>query len=124
MFFIFGISSGEKKLNFVQTMLCPTCGQFGRLELYMTYTFMSLFFIPVFRWNRSYYVKSTCCGSIYAITTDMGKRIQKGDMVNLSEQDLQLINKGYRKTEKNHCPHCGYLTDQDFEYCPKCGNRL
>jgi len=27
MFFIGGISSGEKKLDYVQTMMCPMCGQ-------------------------------------------------------------------------------------------------
>ncbi|MDF2952061.1 MAG: hypothetical protein K0S18_1644, partial [Anaerocolumna sp.] len=36
MFFIMGISTSEKKLDFVQTMLCSMCGQYGRYEVYMT----------------------------------------------------------------------------------------
>ena len=47
MFFIFGISSGKKRLDFNQTMICPNCGHFGRLEVYMTYMYFSLFFIPL-----------------------------------------------------------------------------
>ena len=32
-----------KKLDFSQTVICPTCGAYGRLEAFMTYTFFSLF---------------------------------------------------------------------------------
>ena len=38
MFFIFGISSKEEKLDFSQTMICKTCGAYGRLEAFMTYS--------------------------------------------------------------------------------------
>lgn len=124
MLFIFGISSSEKKINFVQTMLCSVCGQFGRLELYMTYTYFSLFFIPVFRWNKRYYIKSSCCGTVYTIDAELGKRIHKGEAVNLTEQDLHQVNQRHQESEQNNCPHCGYLTEKDFEYCPKCGSRL
>ncbi|MEI3186501.1 MAG: hypothetical protein V8S27_00225 [Lachnospiraceae bacterium] len=50
MFFIMGISQGEKKLNFDQTIMCNHCGQYGHLEVYMIYSYLSLFFIPIFKW--------------------------------------------------------------------------
>ncbi|HWT27145.1 MAG TPA: zinc ribbon domain-containing protein [Mobilitalea sp.] len=126
MFFIFGISSGEKKFNFAQTIICSRCGQFGRLEMFMTFTYISLFFIPVFRWNRQYFVKSSCCNTVYSIDPELGKRLSRGEEVELTEQDLHMVRSGYRQetSDNNYCPHCGYRIEKDFEYCPKCGERL
>lgn len=100
MFFIFGISNGEKKLNFVQTMVCTSCGQFGRLEVFMTYQYFSLFFIPIFRWGLHFYAKSTCCGTVYQLETPLGKRILKGEQVSLSEEDLTAVNSGWSQARQ------------------------
>ena len=53
MFFIGGISNGEKKLDYIQSTVCPRCEAFGRMEVYMTYMCFSLFFIPIFKWNKN-----------------------------------------------------------------------
>ncbi len=124
MFFIMGISSAQKKLEFVQTMLCSRCNQFGRYELYLTYTYLSLFFIPVFKWNKKFYVKTSCCGTLYTIDSALGKRILKGEPVTITEQDLILADTDNQYTKVHKCPHCGFVSDPDFLYCPKCGNRL
>ncbi len=124
MFFIMGISSAQKKLNFIQTMLCSRCSQFGRFEFYMSYTYLSLFFLPVFKWNKKFYTKTSCCGTIYSIDSGIGKRILKGENITLTEQDLHLVTTGYQYTKSHSCPHCGYVSDSDFQYCPKCGNRF
>jgi hypothetical protein len=123
MFFIFGISNGEKKLDYVQTMLCSRCGQFGRFEVYMTYLYFSLFFIPIIKWSRRYYVKSTCCNAVYEIDQELGKRIQRGEAVTLTEQDLHDRN-GMGQYQPGQCSYCGYPRNPDFEYCPKCGRKL
>ncbi len=124
MFFIMGISSAQKKLDFVQTMLCSRCSQFGRYEIFLTYTYLSLFFIPVFKWNKKYYVKASCCQTLYTIDKELGKRISKGEQVTLREQDLNQVNNGNTYTETHKCPHCGFVTEPGFLYCPKCGSRL
>ncbi|ROR28738.1 zinc ribbon family protein [Mobilisporobacter senegalensis] len=116
MFFIMGISSGQKKLGFVQTILCNRCGSYGRYEVYVTYTYLSLFFIPVLKWNKKYYVKSTCCNSIYNIELELGKRIARGECTNINESDLNLVQKGV-----DRCPHCGAQVEENFKYCPACG---
>jgi hypothetical protein len=123
MFFIFGISNGEKKLDFIQTMLCGRCGKFGRLEAFVTYMYFSLFFIPVFRWGKRYYVKSTCCNSVYEIDRELGRRIQRGENVNLTEKDLHFMN-SYEQSAGPACPFCGYPISSGFEYCPRCGRKL
>ncbi len=124
MFFIMGISQGKKKLDFVHTMVCSLCGKFGRLEAYMTYTYFSLFFIPLFRWNVEYFVTSTCCGTVYSIDKSLGKRIQRGEDVTLKEEDLYPTGRQDGRREASRCPSCGYITSYDFDYCPKCGRKL
>lgn len=89
----------------------------------MTYMYFSLFFIPVFHWSRRYYIKSSCCGSVYEIDAALGKQIQRGENVNLTEHDLHKINNNPRETQK-YCPTCGYPTAIDYDYCPKCGRKL
>ncbi|MEY8416526.1 zinc ribbon domain-containing protein [Tissierella praeacuta] len=122
MFFVFGISTKEKDIDFVQTIICPSCNSYGRLEMFMTYTYFSLFFIPIFKWNKKYYVRSTCCDSIYTIDNNLGQAIERGEMTNIKESDLHPININYHKQQV--CSNCNYSIDEDFEYCPKCGRKL
>ena len=43
MFFIMGITDGRKDFEFAQTMICNICGKYGRYQVFMTYTVLSLF---------------------------------------------------------------------------------
>lgn len=121
MFFIFGISSKEEKFDFSQTSICKNCGSYGRLEAFMTYSYFSLFFIPVFKWNKKYYVRSTCCGSLYTVDEDLGKRIKRGDNVKIDDSDLNPVG-GNRRAR--FCQNCKHRVEDEFEYCPKCGEKL
>jgi len=121
MFFIMGISTKEEKIEFNQTEICRECDKFGRLELFMTYNYLMLFFIPVFKWNRKYYVRSSCCNTLYTIDNEIGDSIRKGQLSRINQEDLQVINKGY---QYNNCPNCNYPLEIDYQYCPKCGSRL
>ena len=98
MIFIGGISQGQKILDYVKTVICDRCGGYGRYQVYMTYMYFSFFFIPLFKWNKRFYVKMSCCDAVY-------------------------YDSGTYKTWKK-CGNCGYETEEDFEYCPKCGRRL
>lgn len=131
MFFIMGLSDAQKKLNFIQTMLCSRCQQFGRFEVFMTYTYFSLFFIPIFKWNKRFYVRTSCCNTVYSIDESMGKRILKGENINLREEDLHFDHRDFSsyQSSQHHntlhqCSNCGYMAEGDFVFCPKCGNRL
>lgn len=120
MFFIFGISSKQKNIDFTQTIICPSCESYGRLELFMTYSFASLFFIPIFKWNKKYYVRTSCCGSLYSIENDLGKAIERGEVNKINESDMKTININRSRA----CSNCSYPIDAGFDYCPKCGEKL
>lgn len=130
MFFIFGINSGQKELSSAQLVICNICGGYGRYQVFMTYTSLSLFFIPVLKWGRRYYVTMSCCGSVYELGPETGRRIAGGEKVELGPSDLTLVKAGRREPwhisggGKRICGSCGYETDEDFTYCPKCGGRL
>jgi len=121
MFFIMGISSKEKKLDFDQMEICSCCGRYGHIEVYMTYMYFSLFFIPLIKWNRRYFVRMTCCNAACEISSQLGKDIAEGKVKHIDLSDLHFTegNSQYKR-----CSNCGYTTTEDFQYCPKCGARL
>ena len=128
MIFIGGISQGRKILDYVRTVICGCCGRYGRYEVIMTYTYFSFFFIPLFKWNRQFYVRMTCCGAGYSLEKEVGQKILAGQDVEIRPEDLTLVQGGdgsgtYGRMKK-HCSRCGYETFEDFEYCPKCGERF
>lgn len=123
MFFIMGISSGEKKFDFNQTIICNLCGAYGRYEVFMTFTYLSLFFIPCFRWNKHYYVRTTCCNTIYELNPEVGKRIARGENVQIQESDLTRVSGGGGRRMRR-CSRCGFTTEENFAYCPHCGSMM
>lgn len=142
MFFMIGISDGIKEFEFGKMLVCPGCGRYGHLMVYMTYTVLSLFFIPCFKWNKQYFVRMSCCGKTYRLDPEIGKRIAKGENPDLNIEDLEEVPAGWNqnadggwnngtttswaqwKNEVRTCENCGYIAEVDFEYCPKCGHKL
>ena len=131
MFFIGGISQGQKQLQFNQLVVCSQCGAYGRYQVFMTYMYFSFFFIPLFKWGRRYYVQMSCCQSIYELDAEVGKRIARGESLEIQPGQLTLVKSGKTQSEWNNtwgrkksCGNCGYETTENFEYCPKCGQKL
>lgn len=128
MIFIGGISSGTKVIEYVKTVICSHCGSYGRYQVYMTYMYFSFFFIPLFKWNKRFYVKMSCCGTVYELDQELGKRLLRGEQAEITERDLKLVQAGnkpyYGSAGAKICENCGYETSEDFEFCPKCGRRF
>ena len=118
MFFIFGITNGEKQLDFYQNDICSSCGSYTTYHVFVTYMVFTLFFIPLFKFSKKYYVKSTCCNNIYSLSPAIGKKIEHGKNVKINPEDLTVIYTSKR------CKNCGYTADKDFNFCPKCGGKL
>ena len=74
MFFMIAVTGGRKDLDYQETVICGICGHYGRYQVFMTYSQLVLFCIPVFRWNRQYYVQMSCCWSIFPLRKKPGKR--------------------------------------------------
>lgn len=130
MIFIGGISSGMKPIEYLKKVICSRCGAYGRYQVYMTYLYFSFFFIPLFKWNRRFYVKMSCCQAVYELDAEIGRRLLRGEDVEIREEDLTLVQDGggnpwtLSAGARRRCPACGYETAEDFSYCPKCGAPL
>ena len=117
-----GITNGRKDFDHNQVMTCPICDSYGSYRVFMTYTVLSLFFIPLIKWGKRYFVETTCCNAVYELDPEVGRSIARGDDVQIRQEDLtRVVERGY---SVKRCKNCGYTTDEDFEFCPKCGNRL
>ncbi len=89
MFFIMGIYDRSKEIEYKGDMvICPACGRYCSYKIYVTYMCLSIFFIPVFRWGKRYYVISTCCGKRYELDRGKGRQAEKGEKVAITEPDL------------------------------------
>ena len=157
MFFMMGITNGQKDLEHSQTEICDNCGRYGRYQVFMTFSQLLLFFIPVFKWNRQYFVRMSCCSALYTLNPEVGARIARGENVTIQKDDLMRVSqsapemygaygasgtggsfydqaKGAWDKEggggttpakiRHRCVICGYETDEDFSFCPKCGQRF
>jgi uncharacterized OB-fold protein len=68
----------------------------------------------------------SCCNTIYELNADKGKQLGRRESIEITEQDLTIIETGRRTSQWNQksCAKCGYVTSEDFEYCPKCGQKF
>ena len=115
-----GITQGRKDFEYGHLMTCSHCGAYGRFNVFMTYTVLSLFFIPCIKWGKRYYAETSCCHAIYELDPEVGRRIAKGEDVEIRQEDLTRVMDGSGSVKV--CRNCGYMTDDDFEFCPKCGS--
>ena len=127
MFFIMGIDPREKKIPYHDLVICSQCGRYGRYEVIMRYMCFSLFFIPLIKWNKQFYVRSSCCGTVYALDPAIGRALMQGAEVEIKPEHLQKAANGQGASSEGRfakCASCGYQTNEDFKYCPKCGQPL
>lgn len=122
MIFVMGINQKEKRLNFDQLVICKCCGKYGHADVFMTYTYFMFFFIPLFKWNRKYYIRMRCCGSSMQLDRELGKAIEQGEITEIDFDRIHFVQQ--EKTIK-HCNTCGFTSPEpDYEYCPKSGKKL
>ncbi len=124
MFFIAGINHERKELDYYEPILCSCCTKYGRFESYMEYSVFSLFFIPLFKFNKKFYAKTSCCNSLYLIKNkEKGLMMERGQGYNvfLKDKDLELIHRG---ACVSLCTNCGYEVSDEHNYCPNCGKSL
>ncbi|AUS96393.1 zinc-ribbon domain-containing protein [Clostridium thermosuccinogenes] len=123
MFFIgiFGIDQASKPSGMANNVICPACEALTRFEISKTYSYFHIFFIPVFKWNVRYYVKSACCGSLYELDPVIGAEYEKGRNPEIRQEHLRPVSQ-YMPFKV--CSHCGARFDSGYSFCPYCGKKL
>lgn len=123
MFFIFGIEEKEKELREFANIVCPECGRYSRAVLILQFTYFHFFFIPIFRWNKRYFVRVRGCGAMYEADAEYGKQLEQGAEPDFSR--LKKVSSGFSGFGEFYttCKNCGEAFDPSFSYCPHCGTR-
>lgn len=129
MFFIgiFGVENKQKEIKFINNVPCKNCDKGLGGKLIKTFDFFHFFFIPIFKWNEVYYVICNKCKSIYEIPLDKGKKIERGEDIEITYWDLKSIETEYNNSTYSigkRCIHCGRTVENNFEYCPYCGEKI
>ena len=57
------------------------------------------------------------------LKNEIGKRIERGEAVHISSDDFE-DEPMLRGNSVRVCKNCGYKTQEDFEYCPKCWSKF
>jgi len=119
MFFIgiFGLQNKEHSIREYDNIICQDCNRLSRAELFESYTYFHFFFIPLFKWNKNYFLKFRCCNSLYAVDHDYVQELRNSDDI-----DFRRIHQ-IRGTS-NRCSNCGNMINPGFSYCPHCGHKL
>ncbi len=127
MFFIgiFGIDNKEKEIKIINNLCCKNCNISNEARLIKTFTFFHFFFIPLFKWNESYYVICNGCNSIFNISKEKGKSVENGEDIEITYWDLKEVNNNYGSYYTvRRCPICSREVENTFEYCPYCGEKI
>ncbi|WP_125154057.1 zinc ribbon domain-containing protein [Clostridium rectalis] len=122
MFFIgiLGIEDRRKTVKVIQNSVCKACNRLSSYELIKENTVFHLFFIPIFKWNKRYYLVSRCCNSIFQIPIEIGEEIENSKRQTIQDDDLEDVHINSSEV----CINCGLNIEKSFQYCPRCGSRL
>lgn len=123
MFLMLGFGPRQKTFEYNKVFICDRCGQYGRYEVIMQYTALEVFFIPLLKGDQKYFVKSTCCGTLYQLDPSIGKAISKGHDVEIRPEHLRQVQEQSYSSQRR-CSQCGFVTENDFQYCPNCGKKF
>lgn len=126
MFFIgiFGIENKDKEIKNLENIRCEKCTREGKLKLIKNFDFFHFFFIPIFKWNESYYLICNDCNTRYDISKEKGKAIENGEGASITYWDLQKVKSNNSTYKDLICPYCNKKLEENFKYCPHCGKEL
>jgi hypothetical protein len=129
MFFIgvFGIESKEKEIKILNNLNCKNCNLSVAGRLIKSFSFFHFFFIPLFKWNENYYVICNNCNTVYSVSKEKGKAIERGEDLNITYWDMQEVHNEYYNDNyygAKKCSNCGNVVESSFKYCPHCGAKI
>ncbi len=116
MFFIgvFGINNRSKVLADVE-FKCTGCIE-TTAELIVNYSCFEIFFLPVYKYNKKYFLRCRKCESVYWINDSNIGEILSNKKVDYSDVKEVIY-------QKHSCRSCGKTISDRYEYCPNCGEK-
>lgn len=78
MIFFYGWGTKADKKEVYNQNFCPTCNTVVPFHAVIQYDYFSLFFIPIIKWNKRYYMECPYCGNAHAISKETYLQIKEG----------------------------------------------
>lgn len=91
MFFLMWITTKEEPINYDKVHRCRYCDDIGLYNIVYTYQVLTLFFIPVWKWNKTYFAETTCCHKQFILDKAVGDMLRNGEDVEIVDSDLSEI---------------------------------
>ena len=121
MFFLIGITSGSATVGSRRCGRFPCCGVYGSYAVVTcAYQQFTLFFIPLFRFGRRYFVSCPHCGTVFELERDEGRRVARDAGAEIDPERLHRI----AAPRVRFCPNCGTNVGPESHFCPNCGTKL
>ncbi len=121
MFLIFGLASGSRHIGTRKCRFFSCCGCYDASgAVICTYEQFTFFFLPIFRFGKRYYVTCPSCGSVYEMSREEGKRLEKDANAEINPEKIYVV----KRTNNKVCPNCRRVVDASSRYCPNCGTNL
>ncbi|WP_353847796.1 zinc ribbon domain-containing protein [Clostridium sp. CH2] len=66
------------------------------------------------------------CNTIYDISKEKGKAIERNEDISITYWDLQKTNANsyISNYQIEKCPYCNEHLEKNFKYCPHCGKEI
>jgi hypothetical protein len=120
-FFVGGADQAQKPIGVYNNVICPSCGMLTRYEISKTYSYFHLFFIPTFRWNVRYLVTTGCCGNLYELDPEIGRKFERKQNPEIRNEHLRPLS---QYVSFKSCSGCRAKVDTGYSFCPYCGQKL
>lgn len=85
------VTTKEEPIEYNKVSRCTRCDDMGSYDIYFTYNVLTLFFIPVWKWNKTYFAESTCCRRKYILDYNVGESLRNGEDIEISDRDLSEV---------------------------------
>ncbi|MDP4109547.1 MAG: zinc ribbon domain-containing protein [Bacillota bacterium] len=118
-FFISGVNTKSKDIGSIPNSICPSCGAYCSMQVSSVFESLHLFFVPLFKWGRKYFVTMPCCNAVYELDREEGMRFEKGEIKNIDPSSLRKAS-GFPEV----CPECGAALQNGANFCSRCGFRI
>lgn len=91
MLFLMWITTKEEPINYDKVHRCKLCDDIGSYNIVYIYQVLTLFFIPVWKWNKTYFAETTCCHKQFILDKAVGNMLRHGEDVEILDSDLSEV---------------------------------
>lgn len=122
MFFFLAVTDDTRSLGKRRCRLFSCCGLSGaEAEVVCVSRKFILFFFPLFRFGKRYFVTCPGCGAVYELAPGEGKILEHNPDAEINPDKLIRVS---RREQAMFCPGCGAKVQPGTSFCPYCGRRL